>query len=290
MNLRSRILILAAALSLTAPACAGPVSSAIYPAPTAPLTLGGTPEGTRMVSVQTADGLRLQGLAVAGRPEMPTLLLLHGNASSATGALQWFAPFVAAGYGIVSAEYRGYSGNPGRPSEAGLVQDAEAFLALARQQAGKGEVWVVGHSIGGAVGLSLSRRQRLDALITIGTFTRLRAMAPGIARAFVPNEYDNLGAVRLLEEPFYLIHGRADRVVPSTQGGELFEAARASQKTGLAFAISGADHAPAAATLLPLFALISEHRRTGAADPAKVPPGVQMSLLSNGRSQPVLEQ
>ena len=289
MASRSRLLLLGLLL-VAAPACAGPVSRAIYPAPTAPLTLAGTPEGTRLVTVQTADGLRLQGLAVAARPGMPTLLLLHGNASSATSALQWFAPFAAAGYGIVSAEYRGYSGNPGRPSEAGLVQDAEAFLALARQQAGTGEGWVVGHSIGGAVGLSLARRQLLDALITIGTFTRLRAMAPGIARAFVPDEYDNLGAVRLLDEPFYLIHGRADRVVPSTQGGELFEAARSSRRTGLAFAISGADHAPAAATLLPLFELIAQHRRSGRVDPAQVPPDVQMSLLSDAPKQPALEQ
>lgn len=277
-----RLVVLAAALSLAAPACAGPVSRAIYPAPTEPLTLAGTPEGTRLLSVQTADGLRLQGLAVAARPGMPTLLLLHGNASSATGALQWFAPLAAAGYGVVSAEYRGYSGNPGRPSEAGLVQDAEAFLALARQQAGTGEVWVVGHSLGGAVGLSLSRRHRLDALITIGTFTRLRAMAPGIARALVPNEYDNLGAVGLLDEPFYLIHGRADRVVPSTHAGQLYEAARAGRKAGLSFAISGADHAPAAAILLPLFDLIAQDRRTGAADPARVPPGVQMGAFSAG--------
>ena len=272
-------LLVTAALLLAAPACASPVSRAIYPAPTAPLTLAGTPAGTRMVTVETADGLRLQGLAVAARPGMPTLLLLHGNASSATGALQWFAPLVAQGYGIVSAEYRGYSGNPGRPSEAGLVQDAEAFLALARQQASGGEVWVVGHSLGGAVGLSLSRRHRLDALVTIGTFTTLRAMAPRLARAFVPNEYDNLGAVRLLDEPLYLIHGRADDVVPSTEGGKLHDAATAGRKAGLSFAISGADHAPPPSTLLALFGLISEHRRTGRIGTDRVPANVQVGAF-----------
>jgi fermentation-respiration switch protein FrsA (DUF1100 family) len=183
------------------------------------------------------------------------LLLLHGNGSSAATALAWLAPLQADGFGIFSAEYRGYSGMPGKPSEAGLVADAQAFLAAARREAGSRPVWVVGHSLGGGVALALSRREKLDAVITIGTFTRLRDMAPAVARAFVPNEYRNVEAVRALSAPLFIVHGAADDVVPVTHGKVLFDSA--TDKQGGGFVLRGAGHQPAAADLRPVFAAIA---------------------------------
>jgi fermentation-respiration switch protein FrsA (DUF1100 family) len=116
-------------------------------------------------------------------------------------------------------------------------------------------VWVVGHSLGGGVALALSRREKLDAIITIGTFSRLRDMAPSIARGLVPNEYRNVEAVRALSAPLFIIHGAADDVVPFTHGRALFDSA--VNKQGGAFVLRGAGHQPAAADLRPVFAAIS---------------------------------
>ena len=260
----ARAAALAAALAgLASPADAQSVSSRIYPAPTEPLSLAGLPSGTRLVEVSTADGLRLRGLVAPGRADRPLLLVLHGNGSSAASALRWLAPLVANGYGIVAAEYRGYSGNAGKPSEAGLAVDAAAFLALARQEAGGREVWTVGHSLGGGVALSLARRETLAAVITIGAFTRLRDMAPGLARALVPNEYRNSEAVAGLDEPLYVVHGLQDATVPWQHGEKLHNRASAAKREGASFAIRSAGHQPAASDLLAILDVISEHRRSG---------------------------
>jgi fermentation-respiration switch protein FrsA (DUF1100 family) len=243
-----RCLFLLPALLLAATSCTS-IHDRIYQPPTARLDPAQLPAGAQVVSVTSSDGLTLTGAAVAARGDHPTLLVFHGNASSAATTLRWFAPLIARGYGVVAAEYRGYAGNPGRPDERGLTADADAFLALATRMAGSGRVFVVGHSLGGGVACALARRHRLDALITVGTFTRLRAMAPRIARGLIDDRFDNLASVATLDEPLFLIHGSADETVPPSQGNQLYQAARTAHKAGAAYVIDGAGHAPAPAMI-----------------------------------------
>jgi fermentation-respiration switch protein FrsA (DUF1100 family) len=275
----------ATALLFSTPADAGAVTSRIYPAPTAPLTSQALPGTARIIEVVTGDGLRLKGAVTEGSADRPFLLVLHGNASSAAGTMTWLDPLAKAGFGILAAEYRGYSGNPGRPGEAGLVEDARAFLAEARRLAGKRQLWVVGHSLGGAVALSLSRGERLDLLVTVGTFTRLRDMAPTLARGLVPNEYDNRLAVKSLDEPWYLVHGTGDGVVPWKQGEELHKIAGSAKRPGASFVVLGGGHRPDAATLLAVLATIEADRAAGRLSAEGLPPTIK--LIPFGSSAPL---
>ncbi len=235
-------------LLLAAPAAAQ-VHGRIYPAPKAPLDLAGLPSAATLDTVLAADGLSLRGIEIPPRDGKPTLLVFHGNGSSAKRSVQWFAPLLEEGYGIVAAEYREYSGNPGKASEAGLAADADAFYGRALALAGTGRLIVIGHSLGGAVALGLATRRHLDALVTIGAFTRLRAMAPKLLRAAVPDEYDNEAAIAKIDEPFFLIQGTADDTVPWQQGEQLARVADAAHKPGAAFVIRDAGHAPDGAVL-----------------------------------------
>ena len=275
--------ILALALFATS-ASAGSIADRIYPAPKAPLTLAGLDPAAAMVEARTGDGLTLKGIAIPTRGK-PVLLILHGNGSSAADSVRWFAPLIAQGYGVVAAEYRGYSANPGKPDQAGLAADADAFLAVARSRAGGAPVWVVGHSLGGGVALGLARREKVDAVITIGTFSRLRAAAPKIARALVPDAYRNIDAVAALDEPWFLIHGTADQVIPVSEGRLLYGAAVVAKKDGAAFVAEGADHHPSGAILAAIFAVIEQHLKNGRYDPAPLPGSVK--LLPFGASAPL---
>lgn len=236
-------LVLVGVLLLSVPACAQ-IHERIYPAPTAPLAPADLPAGAAIITVRTADGLTLEGVEIAPREGKPTFLVFHGNGSAATRTMQWLAPLIAEGYGVVAAEYREYSGNPGRASEKGLAADADAFYARARVVAGGGKLIVVGHSLGGGVAFGLARRRTLDALATIGTFTDLRTMAPAAARWMISDRYDNIGTVPALDEPLYLIHGTADEVIPYAHGEALRQAAVSAHGTGALFTIQGAGHSP----------------------------------------------
>ncbi|PVM90151.1 alpha/beta hydrolase [Caulobacter endophyticus] len=266
----------------------GPVASSearaqiherIYPAPKQPLDLAGLPSAAQLITVKTEDGLALRGVEAPPREGKPTFLIFHGNGSSATNSVRWLAPLVAEGYGVVAAEYREYSGNPGRASEKGLAADADAFFDRARVVAGSGKLIVVGHSLGGGVAFGLASRRKLDGLVTIGTFTRLSAMAPAIARPLLTDRYDNKGAIASLDEPLFLIHGDADPVIPYGHGEALKAEAVAAHRQGAMFTVLGAGHGPNSATLAMVLKAIATKVEGGEAK-------AQVTLPANVRLAP----
>ncbi|NJC33395.1 hypothetical protein GGR88_000869 [Sphingomonas jejuensis] len=232
------------ALAVTVPlSSCGIVNSYVYQPPSGGDATPVPPHAER-VRVETADGLTLAGLAVPAQAGHPTLLVFNGNASTPTEVIDWFRPLTEAGYGLVAAGYRSYFGNPGRPNEAGLAADADAFFAEARRRAGSGPLIVVGHSLGGGVAFGLARRQPVDQLVTIGTFSRLRAMAPGFARPLLRDRYDNLAAVPGLGATLTLIHATDDDVIPVTEARLLHEAAVAAGLRGGTYLLPRGGHAP----------------------------------------------
>lgn len=286
MTLRRLLIVaIAAALGACGPAAADPVRDRIYPAPHAPLTLTGLPAEAELISVQTRDGLTLRGVSTPGHADRPLLLVLHGNGSSARDATAWFAPAIAAGYGVVAVEYRGYSGNPGTPDEAGLAADADAFLALARRTSGDRPIWIVGHSLGGGVAMALAERSPPAVLVTIGAFTRLRDMVSGPARALVPDAYRNLDRAATTTAPWFLIHGLADAVVPATQGQSLHVVAGRAGRSGASVVIAGAGHNPDGETLCAVLEAI-RLRPAGAAPSPDGLPGT-VSVIPFGQSRPL---
>jgi fermentation-respiration switch protein FrsA (DUF1100 family) len=270
------LLVFALILVSAAPASAQ-IHERIYPAPTAALDPSRLPAGAAIGSVKTKDGLTLKGVEIAPREGKPTLLVFHGNGSSATGPIRWLAPLIAEGYGVVSAEYREYSGNPGKASEAGLAADADAFYARARTVAGNGKLIVVGHSLGGGVAFGLARRHKLDALVTIDTFTDLRAMAPPAARWLISDRYDNAAAIVTLDEPCYLIHGAADTMIPPTHAETLFKAASAARRTGALFTIRGSGHSPDIPTLAVILRAVAAKTQGGDMGEIKLPATVTLT-------------
>ena len=268
-----RRLLPVALLLIAAPAQAQ-IHGRIYPIPKVDLATAHLPPGASLITVTTRDNLVLKGVAIPAKPGRPTLLVFHGNGSTADDTVEWFAPILAQGYGIVAAEYREYGGNPGRADETGLAADADAFYAEARTRAGTAPVYVVGHSLGSGVAFGLAMRQKLDLLVTIGAFTRLRAMAPRLVRALVKDRYDNLADVASLDEPYVLIHGLADDVVSPYEGKALGETASRQGKDVIGYFITAADHRPDGATLATILA--DAERRLGGDDATPTLSGMQM--------------
>ena len=278
------VLLFALSLTFTGTACADPVSDRIYPAPQTPLTTEGLPS-SQVISVRTRDGLDLRGIATPGRPDRPVLLVLHGNASSARTVTDWFAPMIGAGYGVVAADYRGYSGNPGEPSERGLAADADAFMAHAHTLAGDRPVWIVGHSLGGGAAMALAERSPPDVLVTIGTFTRLRDMVSGLARAVVPDAYRNLDRAKTVSAPWFIIHGLADDVVPASHGQTLHSLAGEAGRTGASFPIVGAGHRPDGEVVLAILEAVRTRAPGAQPSPHALPDSVK--VIPFGQSTPL---
>nr|MDQ3075406.1 alpha/beta hydrolase [Pseudomonadota bacterium] len=129
--------------------CAGLIRDRIYkPVPIAqtPVTFVG--EAPKTVLVTNADGLRLQGYYWSAAPGNDTLLVyFHGNGFNQLVGARRAQPLTAGGHGVLVASYRGYGGNPGKPSEQGLFTDAEAWMAKARELAPDSRLYLFGHSL-----------------------------------------------------------------------------------------------------------------------------------------------
>lgn len=83
----------------------------------------------------------------------PTVVLLHGNAMLAEDWVAWADELSARGWNVLLPEFRGYADSGGRPTRAGLVEDAAEFVRRVRAdpRVDAARVALYGRSIGGMV-------------------------------------------------------------------------------------------------------------------------------------------
>jgi len=167
--------------------------------------------------------------------KMPTIVFFQGNAGNIDSRSHKARPFLDAGFGMLLVGYRGFGGNPGKPSEQGLYSDARAnleFLASKKVPPGK---WVMyGESLGTgiAVQMAFERADKtpLGAVILESPYTSLgdagQAHYPFIpVRILLRDRFRSLDKIAAIKSPLFVFHGTNDNVIPVAQGRALFQAA-----------------------------------------------------------------
>ena len=198
------------------------------------------------VTLETEDGLRL--LAWWRPPDgatRPVMVFFHGNAGHLGHRGEKLRPYLDRGWGVLMVAWRGYSGNPGKPTESGLYADGRAALAFLDQRAIPPARQVVyGESLGAAVAVELARATRFGAIVLEAPFTSIadvaQAMYPFIpVRPLVRDRFDSIDKISEVASPLLVIHGEKDNVIPVRHGRRLFAAA-GDPKT--AHFVPGAGH------------------------------------------------
>jgi len=198
------------------------------------------------VTVRTADGLDLLGWYRApADPARPTVLLFHGNAESVSRRAAVARDLLDAGYGVYQAEYRGYGGNPGTPSEAGLYEDARAAMDFLERRGAR--VVLHGYSLGSGVAVQIATERRVEAMILEAPFASVVEVAARLlpvvpVRRLVRDRFESVAKIGGVRVPLLIYYGTADRVIPIDQFGRLFEAANEPKRL---LAFPGADHVDA---------------------------------------------
>ncbi len=185
----------------------------------------------REVAISGADGLVLGAWYGPARPGRPTLLYCHGNAGTLGGRAERVRPYLERGYGVLLVAYRGYGGNPGTPTEAGLYADARAHLDwLLAQGTPADQIVLYGESLGAAVAVQLATERRAAALVLEAPFASIvlsaRARYPLFAFDWlITDKFASIDKIGRVQAPLFIIHGSLDRVTPMRFGRMLFDKA-----------------------------------------------------------------
>lgn len=188
------------------------------------------------VDVSSEPALVLTSWFIAPKDGRPTVLYFQGNAGTVADRDFKARVLADAGIGIWLTGYRGFAGNPGRPTEAGLYADAQAALsALGDRGITPADIVVYGESLGTGVAVHLAADlaragMPVRAVILEAPFTSMGDAAqshyPYVpAKYLVRDRYDSLSKIGGIGAPLLLMHGDDDRVVPEAQGRRLFEKA-----------------------------------------------------------------
>ena len=202
---------------------------------TSPARLGAPFEELRIPSGSGAERGDLHAWWIpAEKPDAPTVLYLHGNFRNISYNLENALRYRALGSNLLLVDYRGYGKSTGgKPSEAKVYEDAEAAWQYLVGQRGvkPQQLFIYGHSLGGAVAIDLAlRHPEAAGLITESTFTSMQAMGE-LKYDFLPaglllnQRFESLQKITQLKVPLLLIHGTWDQKVPVEMARQLFEAA-----------------------------------------------------------------
>lgn len=187
------------------------------------------------VPVRTSDGMVVSGwYAPPRRAGRATVVYCHGNARTLAHRAHKARRLLDAGYGVFLVGYRGYGGNPGRPSENGLYADARAVVGwLLGRGTSPGRLVLYGESLGTGIATQLATEiEDLRGVVLEAPFTRLPDLAPaylppGFAPALMVDHYDSLSKIAAVTAPLLIVHGEDDGVVPVDMGRRLLQTAHA---------------------------------------------------------------
>ncbi|NGX58026.1 MAG: Multifunctional-autoprocessing repeats-in-toxin, partial [Chlamydiae bacterium] len=190
----------------------------------------GVPE-MKVIELTTSDGLKINAWYSPPRESSkPIIVYFHGNAGNIANRGFIARSFINKGYGMLLLTYRGYSGNPGRPGEQGLYNDARAALRFIKNEGVPPQCLVFyGTSIGGAVAIQMATEFQVAAIILQSPFSSIVDVAKYHYFFLLPftglikDKYDSLSKVNMIEAPVLIIHGKSDRIIPPKLSRKLLE-------------------------------------------------------------------
>ncbi len=203
------------------------------------------------VSFPTRDGLTLAAWMVpaARGTGGATVVLFHGNGGNRADRFPIAERIAAAGHNVLLVDYRGYGGNPGSPSQEGLLEDGRAAIeyVTSRPDVDPDRIVYFGESLGAAVATGVSSTTPPAGLILRSPFTSLSDVAavhyPFLPTGLLRDRYPSIEWILGVDVPVLVIAGTRDTIVPISQSRDIHDVAPGPKRF---VAVEGADHNDAA--------------------------------------------
>lgn len=160
-----------------------------------------------------------------------TIVFFHGNAGNLYNRVHKLNELNKLNVNILLISWRGFSDNPGKPTEKNLYQDAKKSIKwLNNLGVKKNKIILYGESLGTGVAVELAKENTYNRVILESPFTSV-AKAAKIYYPYLPidlllkDRYDSIDKISKIEIPILIMHGMKDDIVPFSMGRQLFEKA-----------------------------------------------------------------
>ncbi len=182
-----------------------------------------------------------QGFVSQGKPvdARGTIIVFHGNAGTAYHRNFYAKALSIHGFRVVLAEYPGYGGRDGQPSEDVLVDDALKTMRIAYKEYGK-PLFVWGESLGcGVVSSAVSKIDiPIKAVVLFLPWDSLPNLAQTHyrylpARWLVLDKYNNIDNLKGFKGNIAVILAENDEIIPVQHGKKLYDSIKTKKKLWL---------------------------------------------------------
>ena len=194
------------------------------------------------VEIPVGQGGQVTGWYEAPAAGKPTILYFRGNSQSFSREHVRYEAFVAAGYGFLAFDYRGFPGSPGELTQAHVLEDSLAAFDWLKAKGAPIVLW--GRSLGSGPATYVASEREADALLLETPF--LSAVSVAAERyPYLPvgllmsDQYPVNEWIRTVTEPVHVAHGTADTTIPFHHGQDVL--ALAPHADGI-FVVDGAEH------------------------------------------------
>ena len=183
------------------------------------------------VYFQAEDGTQLHGWYVPHPHPRAHVLYCHGNAGNITCRAQVLKHLnEQLGLSVFVFDYRGYGRSEGKPTERGVLSDAQAASGWLAERAGVDprQLVLLGRSLGGPVAVDVAADHGARGLILESTFPSLPDVAAKIypwlpVRLLLRTRLDAAKKIRAYDGPVLQSHGDSDGLVPIGLGKQLHQ-------------------------------------------------------------------
>ena len=187
------------------------------------------------------DSQQHRGFISIRQPAIPigTIVVSHGNAGSASNRSYYTQALTQHGFRVIIAEYPGYGGRPGSPSEQTLVADMNQTLHLAHQEFGE-PLFLWGESLGSGVIAAVVAQTStpIKALVLLTPWDSLSELAQTHywylpARRLVLDKFNSIENLKNFSGNIAVILAEQDEVIPVHHGKRLFESLASNKRLWL---------------------------------------------------------
>ena len=183
------------------------------------------------ISFSTSDNLELKGWFHFKNSNKKTIFFLHGNAGNLDNRIDKLNSIGHMDVNFLIIAWRGYSGNPGNPSEAGLYKDALGALKWLNEKGiPNDKIILYGESLGTAVATEVGQNDNFAGIILEAPFTSMVDMGQKIYPIFpvkflLKDKYETKKKINILNFPIFIMHGKKDKIVPFYMGEKIYSLA-----------------------------------------------------------------